>query len=408
MTVRLKKSVTQLAGIYNNRFEKLLLSLDEAVIDAGRKTEKQRMIEDSEQFEARRRLLMVEEVANKKREIAATAENAFLLQVESNFHETLLSHLEDAFNDTETIFCKILKFDENLGKLLDVLYTESCSISRLLQYVEQIPWLQESLMKFVRQPKYRRLDSSGNLVVLKTTRNVLSFVGIESLKTLLPILVAKHTMPLHSDFTPDLKKHMWWYAVGTANIAKALADKNKIRPHFGFNLGLFSCVGRTVVANIYLRTFDRKLTEQIIKARKKNNPNQAQALAALKPSHKYLISLWKKYADKITANIYSELNCRWLSIAPGFIDYSKIREISMAQVEKQDLHPFTKLLFTSQGYMQYKLLHKHGLMGKEQAMMYLRNFGVNSNDVGIISKINLTGIELNIAGIVEEKSNDVK
>lgn len=401
MTVKLKKSVSQLANIFNGRFEKLMISIDEAIIDAGRKTEKQRMIEDSEQHEARRDLLMVEELANKKREIAATAENAFLLQVEADFHQTLIADLEVDFRDIEGIMHNTLKFDDNLGRLLDVLYTEACSISRLVACIETLPWLEEALMRFVRQPKYRRVDSSGSPIILKTIRSALSFVGVESLRALIPVLVAKHTMPLRSEFTPDLIKNMWLYTIGTGNIAKTLAPKYNIRPHFAFNLGLLSNIGRTAVVNIYLRAFDKKLREQIIKARKNNNPNQAKALATLSPSHKYIITLWKKHASRITAEIVKQLNCRWMTIAIGFEDYAKIREVSIAHVDKLDVHPFSRLLFSSQGYMQYKMLAKDKLMGKEEAMMYLRNFGIGSNDVSLVSPISLTGVELNIAGTVD-------
>jgi hypothetical protein len=55
----MKLSVSQLAATMNNRFEHLLVSIDEAVILSGQKTEKQRTYEDSEQAEARRELLFV-------------------------------------------------------------------------------------------------------------------------------------------------------------------------------------------------------------------------------------------------------------------------------------------------------------------------------------------------------------
>ncbi len=402
MTVKLKKSVSQLANIFNGRFEKLLLSIDEAIIDAGRKTEKMRLIEDSEQHEARRDLLMVEELANKKREIAATAQNAFLLQIEADFHQTLIADLEIEFRDIQSIMEKTLGFNESLGKLLDVLYTEACSISRLVTCLETMPWLEEAIMKFVRQPKYRRVDANNSPIILKTIRSALSFIGIDSLRSLIPVLVAKHTMPLKSEFTPDLVKNMWLYTIGTGNIAKTLAPKYDIRPHFGFNIGLLSNLGRTAVVNIYLKAFDAKLRQQIIKARKDNNPNQAKALSTLSPSHKYIITLWKKHASRITYEIVKALNCRWMTIGVGFEDYAKIREVSIAHVDKLNVHPFTRLLFSSQGYMQYKMLAKDKLMGKQEAMMYLRNFGVGSNDVSSVVPISLTGVELNIAGKVAE------
>jgi len=403
-----KQSVSQLTEVFNDRFEKLLLSLDEAKIDAGQKTDKQKLIDASEQNDSRRLLLVVEELANKKKEVAATAENAYIQQIEADFHESLMEDLKVEFRDTAMIMEKVLRFDQSLGRLLDILYTEACSISRLVSCLENLPWLEDAVIKFVRQPKYRRLDSKGHPFVLKTIRSALSFVGIESLRTLFPVLIAKHANPVHSEYTPNLMKNLWLYTIGTGNIAKALSASYDVKPHFGFNIGLFANIGRTAVVNLYLRTFESKLRDEIIKARKKNNINQAKALGTLIPSEKYIISLWKTSANKITANVIKELNCRWMMIAVGFEDFTKIRQISIKHVENLDLHPFAKLLFTSQGFMQYRMLSSEKLMTKQEAMIYLRNFGVGSNHVSSVSKINLTGIELNIAGVIDESEDGEK
>nr|WP_136251414.1 HDOD domain-containing protein [Ningiella ruwaisensis] len=393
----MKKSVSQLAAIYNDRFEQMLLSLDEAIILSGQKTEAMKMFEDSEQAESRRKLLMVEELANKQREVAATAENNFMHQIESDFHRTLIPDLENRFNDIEDVFFNVLDFDHSIGKLLDILYTEACSISRLVACIENVEWLKKSIIKFVRQPKYRRVDSQGHPIILRTLQSALSFIGVESLRSLLPVLIAKNCMPPHSEFTPDLQKHLWLYTIGTGNIAKALAEKRKIKSHFGFNIGLLSTIGRSVIASLYLRSFDDKLRERIIDARKRNNPNQAKALSGLKPSHKYIMTLWRKHADNINAAVFAELNCRWLQIGIGFEDYTAIRSISYKSLEEQNLHPLTKLLFNAQGYMQFKMMQTQKLMNKEASMLYLRNFGIKSDDVAIVTKINLTGIELKIS-----------
>lgn len=406
MDLRLQKSVTEFAKTYSDRFDKLLLSVDEAIIDAGLKTDRQRMIDASVQNDSGRLLLSVEELAKKKKEVAASAEIAYLQQVEADFHKTLTAHLEVQFKDTDMIMEKILRFDKSLGKLLDVLYTEACSISRLVSCLETLPWLAESILKFVRQPKYNRVDSAGHPIVLKTIRSALSFVGIESLRTLLPVLIAKHTNPTKSEFTPNVVKNMWVYTLGTGNIAKALSEKYGVKPHFGYNMGLFSNIGRIAIINLYLRTFDNVLRDELIKARKKNNINEARALNTLSPSHKYIISLWNPHANKITANVVKALNCRWLMIAAGFEDFAKIRQINAAHVNGLDLHPLAKLLFVSQGFIQYKMLHSEKLMGKQEAMMYLRNFGIGSSDVSIATKVSLTSIDLNIAGIIDETDDN--
>lgn len=393
-------------NVYNERFEKLLISLDEAIIDAGRKTVKQQLIESSEQNESRRLLLVVEELANKKKEVAANAEQAYLQGVEDDFHKQLIEDLKVEIEDTPMILDKVLKFDPSLGKLLDVLYTEACSISRLVTCLETLPWLEISILRYVRQPKFQRKDSTGQLIVLRTIRSALSFVGIESLRTLVPALIAKHALPTKSEYAPDLMKHQWIYTLGTGNVAKALAKKFDVRPEFAFNIGLFGNIGRTAIIHLYLRAFENKLRQEISKARKKNDLNHATALSTLEPSQAYMIKLVKHYANYLNTNIIKALNCKWLMIAIGFEDFLKIKELNIEHVNKLNLHPFAKLLFTAQGYMHYRMLAANKLIDKHAASAYLRNFGIDSNDLALISKINLTGIELNISGIVEETEQD--
>lgn len=392
----MKLSVSQLASTMNNRFEHLLTSLDEAVVLSGQKTEKQRIMEDSEQADARRELLFVEEVAIKNREQLNQKENMHIQQVEAEFHVSLIYDLAEKFRNTDFVLKKILGFDPAIGKLLDVLYTESCSISRLEVSINEMSWLSEAIIKFVKQPKYRRFDSKGKLIVIDTLRSALSFVGIESLRTLLPALIAKRGLPPKSEMFPDLQQHMWEYTLGTGKACKVIAEKEGLKWYLGYNIGLLSTIGRSAITKMYLRSFDAKLREKIIEARKNNNPEQARALATLVPSHKYLISLWHSYADQLTNDLVAEFKCRWLMIGIGFEDYIRIKEISIAHVRDKNLHPLTNLLFRCQGYMQFKMMKAKGLISKQASMLYLRNFGIVSDDVVLLMKTNLSGLEITI------------
>ena len=123
---------------------------------------------------------------------------------------------------------------------------------------------------------------------------------------------------------------------------------------------------------------------------------QAEAIGNLVPSHKYLISLWHRYADQLTSDLVAQFKCRWLMIGIGFEDYTQIKEISMSHVKEKNLHPLTELLFKCQGYMQFKMMKSNSLISKQASMLYLRNFGIVSDDVVLLMKTNLTGIEIKI------------
>lgn len=392
----MKLSVSQLASTMNNRFEHLLVSLDEAVLLSGQKTDKQRTMEDSEQAEARRELLFVEEVAIKNRAELNQKQNQFIQQVEAEFHVSLINDLAERFRNTDFVLKKILGFDPELGRVFDVLYTESCSISRLEASIQEMDWLEDAIIKFVKQPKYRRFDSKGKLIVINSLRSALSFVGIESLRTLLPALIAKRSLPSRTELFPELQKHMWEYTLGTGKACRAIAEKEGMKWYLGYNIGLMSTLGRNAITKMYLKAFEGKLRDKIIEARKNNNPIQAKALNTLIPSHKYLISLWKRYGDQLTNDLIASFKCRWLMIGIGFEDYVRIKEISIAHVREKNLHPLTNLLFRCQGYMQFKMMKANNLMSKQTSMLYLRNFGIVSDDVVLLMKTNLTGLEIEI------------
>jgi hypothetical protein len=392
-------SVSQLASTMNNRFEHLLVSSDEAVLLTGQKTEKQRIKEESEQVNARRELLFVEEITIKNREEKKQKHHLFIQQVEAEFNDSLMNDLAEKFRNTSYVFEKVLGFDPSIGKILDVLYTESCSISRLEVFIKELNWLSEAILSFIKQATYRRFDSKGRLIVIDTLRSALSFIGIESLRTLLPALISKRGLPPKSALFPELHKNLWEYTLGTGKACRAIAEKEGIKWYLGYNVGLMSTVGRSAITTMYLKAFEGKLREKIIEAQKKNNPVQAEALNTLVPSHKYLISLWHRYADGLNNDIVASLKCRWLMIGIGFEDYKSIEEISFAHVKEKNLHPLTNLLFRCQGYMQFKMMKGNNLISKQASLLYLRNFGIVSDDVVLLMKTDLTGLEIKIPEI---------
>lgn len=399
----MKLSVSQLASTMNNRFEHLLISSDEAIRLTGKKTEKQRIMEESEQADARRELLFVEEVTIKNREEKNYKQHLFIQQVEAEFHVSLMNDLAERFRDTSYVLEKVLGFDPSIGKILDVLYAESCSISRLEVFIKELNWLSDAIVSFIKQPTYRRFDSKGRLIVIDTLRSALSFIGIESLRTLLPALIAKRSLPPKSALFPELQKHLWEYTLGTGKACRAIAEKEGIKWYLGYNIGLMSTIGRSAITTMYLKAFEGKLREKIIEEQRKNNPVQAEALNTLVPSHKYLISLWHRYADTLNSDIVASLKCRWLMISIGFEDYTRIKEISFAHVKEKNLHPLTNLLFRCQGYMQFKMMKGNNLISKQASLLYLRNFGIVSEDVVLLMKTNLTGLEIKIPEIQQSQ-----
>lgn len=376
--------------------------MDDAYALAGKKTEKQILIENSEQYDARRELLSVEALANQKREQEVLTEQAYIEKVKQTLHKQITLDLDKKLTDIDDIINSVLHIDVGAGSLLDILYTEACSISRLVASIEKMPWLTKSVINFCRQPKYRRTDSKGHPIIIKSLRPAVSFLGIESLRVLIPVLIAKHMMPSASESFPGLNKFLWMYTMGSGNVARALASDFGVRQEFGYILGLFAIIGRTAVVSSYLKSFDLKLKEAVIKSRQENDVEKAKALANLVPSQDYLAAYTSKYAKKVSYRVVSKLNMRWVMISPGYEDLTKVQHSSFRELQRQDLHPTALLLFKAQGYVQFKMLQAQKLINREESMLFLRNAGITGEDISSLATLNLTGLKLRIAGNIAQ------
>lgn len=393
----MKKNIADLVAEINDRFDEFLVSEEKAYATVGKKTAKQIAIENSEQFDSRRALLNVEEDTNKKREQELQQKERLKAKVESEFHEDVAEELQKRLSDTDDIMTSVLDIGTNIGKLMDVLYTDACTISRLVTQIEEMPWLSKRLIQFTHQPKYQRTDASGSAIMIKSLRQALSFIGIESLRTLIPVLIAKHTLPKKSEAFKDLNKHLWIYTLGTGNVAKCLAPRLGARAEFGFIAGLLSAMGTSSVVTQYMKVFDSKQREAIIQCRNSNAMPKAETLNQLTYSAEYLAAYIRLYAGKVSSDIISKFNMRWIMISPGFSDWSKVRNETFKQIQKKELHPIALLLFKSQSFMKFKLLQSSRLISKQESMIWLHNCGINGDDISILSLINLTGISFEIA-----------
>ncbi len=401
----MKKSITDLMTEINERFDDFLVFEEKAFAKAGKKTAKQIAIENSVQKDSKRELLNIEESANKRREQEVHKKEVIKAKIEREFHESVEAELQTRLDDIEDVIETTLNIDVGIGKLLDILYTDACTISRLVTQIEEMPWLKKRLIRFTHQPKYQRTDSSGSAIIIKSVRQALSFIGIDSLRILIPVLIAKHTLPRRSESFPHFNKHLWLYILGSGNAAKCLAPRLGLRADFGFIAGLLSTMGITAVFSIYLKVFDTKQREAIIKCRESNSPQKAEILNQLTYSPDYLAEYMRQYSPSVTADVISEFNMKWIMIAPGLNDLSKVKRETFKQVVKKEYHPVAQLLFKSRAFMKFKLLQSSRIISKQEAMLWLHNCGITGDDIAILSLINLTSITFEVAEeIVSEES----
>lgn len=389
------KSLVQMSSAINRRFDHLLLSLDDAIMLAGKKTANQVMYEDSEQASPRRQLLMIEQVAVKHREDYKSALMTYMQQVEAKFHRTLEEQLIEAFKDVDLLLTKYARLSTQVAPLLDTLYADACTISKLDEHMSELNWLQRSLKDFVQQPQYQR--QSGVHANLDTNRAVLAFIGLEGLRMLLPALVSKHIIAKDDKHFQQLETNLWRYSLGTAKCCRRLAELNQQNKIQAYCMGFFADLGRNVITKLYLERFEQLKEEQTRYAVDNGNPKQAQTLHALKPSTNYLVAFWAHYSFYVCINLLQALPFKRTFPLLGIENLATLKEPSFRMLEQQRLHPMAEILFQAQSYVRYKMLKQHDLITKDMSTFYLQNHGMKSEHIIELSKIKLTALDIDVA-----------
>ena len=279
----------ELKQTVEHRFEKLFLGVSEAQAFTGIDIEGHVAFHQTEQSNARRELLRVEKQAIRDKELNKKSEQNYIDGIRDMVHSTLLERFKERLGDEANIYQKVLGFDENLPPLLDLLSVKASTISRIEPEAATMPWLYEDLIKMVNMPKYRRTDARGKVVAVDTLRVALSFLGIENLKMVVPSLAYRRWIPQITDPYPEIKTRLWDISVGTGVACKRVAEVSDLDDGHAFILGMFSDIGRIVVARLYFRLFDEVQREALIEAHHAKKREEHAALTKITPSGDFLI-----------------------------------------------------------------------------------------------------------------------
>ncbi|MCC2617392.1 HDOD domain-containing protein [Aestuariibacter halophilus] len=343
--------------------------------------------EDSEQFDARRQLLRVEKQAIRDKELNEKSEQSYVDSIRDMVHENLLEQFKERLQDKDTIFYKILGYDDGLTALLDALTVRASSISKIEPLAAEVPWLYDDLIKMINQPKYRKTDARGKVVTVESLRVALSFLGMENLKLVVPAMAFRRWIPQITDPYPDIKSRLWECALATALSCRKIAEHSKVDPGQAFTLGLFHELGKLVVTRLYFRLFDEVQRAALIEAHNDRKREEHTALTKIEPSADYLIFLLESFAAQISAELITRMGFKRLFIATAIHEYAERKPLAQCS-------PMARVLHQGIAYARYRILKGHKLITMDEAKEYLREVAMPSGALSALKATDLRSLNL--------------
>nr|WP_252728356.1 HDOD domain-containing protein [Alteromonas sp. C1M14] len=351
----------------------------------GRRSPGEVSFAESEQNNARRRLLQVEKVAIKNKQIKADTDASYLDRVNAALHQRVFNLIQSHFTQPDTLAKEVLGLDENVASLLDILSVKSTAISRIEPHAGALPWLFDELLTVVNSPKFRRRDARGKIILVESLRTALSFLGIDNLRLLLPSMILRKALPKITDPFPDIKNQLMQYAQGTALTLRAIAPQYNVKAHEAFALGIFSQLGRCAIIRLYFKYFEQVQLDLLREAEDDRDTALHAALTKLPASANYLIAIQNMYADNLNADIVAHMHFKHLELAPTY---------SASAVSTNSNESLPGLLSSAQKYTAVRMLHQSKFIEKQEIPSVLASSGLTRPQRDILKKIDIFQLPL--------------
>lgn len=373
---------------FQSRFEHLLLSPKRLFKILGKRAPWEVAYEQSEQAEARRRFLGIEEIAIDDRALKTLKRSAYLDGLNAELHAHIIFQLEKQISDIRFVAESVLGLKDGTSQLLDQLAGHEITISGLYPHAQKLKYLEDELLRRVKSSEFIRQDPEEKEFVVDSLQSALSYIGVENLKLLIPFHIMKQSLPDTSgefSSSPTLLNH---YALGVANSAMALSRFTQVKAFDAFALGMLSNLGRHAIIKLYLKAFERVHTDMLYEAHKEKQRHKHDQLLSLFPSADYLIALQQEYADGLNVALFKHLNLRKLNILASmttFADRSKTSRNNLAGMLRQ-----------AKRYTEVRMLHEFRCLTIYDAKDELKPMRFPPGSMDVLKSTNIFKLPLNL------------
>lgn len=349
------------------RFYHLIMRLDKGMEAAGIEVEGKVKAEASEQFNARRKLLQVEEKVQKAKEDEIRADKDFVQSISRKLHEEVMSRIEEEIEDIERLNLKMLQLTPEITEILDTLSTRAVSMTRLEPLISDVDWLSGEILSLVNNSKQRKRDRLGKAIRVDSLRMALSFLGIENLKLIVPYMLFKNMLPKHMEKYPFFKNKIWEHAMASALSCKEIARISDVDEYQAYLLGMMHEVGKLAIAKMYFRHFEEAHQDALVSAHEEMRRDDHMALLKIEASTDYWFTAMWRYSVPLSGRILEHMDFKRLMIAEPMTEYA-------AKLEFKNLSPLARVLSQGDGYAKYRVLKNYKLINIEYAKEYLKTF----------------------------------
>ena len=380
---------THTEDLIRQRFEALFLdvkSAQEGLLNEGKPALN---VIEIEQSKTARSLLRVEKQAIREKDLNTKSDLNFLENVTQHIDAEVAKRLEESIKDTDYLFSKIMGLDRALPDLLELVNIKAATISKIEPLASELPWLFNDLMKFINQPKYRRLDNKGKVVLVETMRVGMNFFGLENLVIIITSLAFKRSLPQITDPYPQIKLRIWEEALATANSCKQIASVVGVNQNNAFCLGMLQMMGKVVVSKLYFRLFENVLREALIESQQAQKHEEHSALTRITPSGSFLNQLIEKYAAGISANLIDKMAMQRVFIANAMFEVANNEPTA-------DMSPLGLVLKQGKAYAQYRMLKGHKLIDIQQSKDFVRALRMPKGSLEILKTTDMRTLDLSM------------
>lgn len=376
-------------NLIKQRFEALFLDVKTAQKILLNEDKPTLSVIEIEQSKTARSLLRVEKKAIREKDLNIKSDLSFLNNITDQINIEVGERLKDSIEDTDYLYSKIIGIDRSLPELLDLVGIKAATISKIEPLATELPWLFNDLMKFVNQPKYRRIDIKGKVVLAETMRVGLNFFGLENLIIILTSLAFKRSLPQITDPYPQIKLRIWEEALATAISCKQIASLVGVNQNHAFCLGMLQTMGKVVVSKLYFRLFESVLREALIETQNAQKHEEHSALTRVTPSGEFLNQLIDKYALDISAKLIDKMAMQRVFIANAMFEVANKEPTA-------DLSPLALVLKQGKAYAQYRMLKGHKLIDLQQSKDFIRTLRMPKGSLEVLKTTDMRSLDLSM------------
>jgi hypothetical protein len=382
-------TLIQTENLIKKRFDALFLDVKLAQQGLLNEGKPELSVIEIEQSKTARSLLRVEKQAIREKDLNAKSDKSFLGKIAEQIDAEVEIRLEESIKDTDYLYSKIVGLDKALPELLDLVNVKAATISKIEPLASELPWFFNDLMKFINQPKYRRLDQKGKVIVVETMRVGLSFFGLENLIIIISSLAFKRTLPQITDPYPQIKLRIWEEALATANSCKQIASVVGVNQNNAFCLGMLQVLGKVVVSKLYFRLFENVLRDALLETQQVQKHEEHSALTRITPSGAFLNQLIDKYALRISANLIDKMAMQRVFIANAMYEVAN-------NESNAELSPLGLVLKQGKAYAQYRMLKGHKLIDLQQSKEFVGTLRMPKGSLEILKTTDMRTLDLSI------------